>query len=204
MELNSGPSVVVNKSGFFSSLARGFFGLAITVVICGTGLGIYGMRVVDSKLDSLLDFGGTAVSQMTEWREIMPPLVSDAFDDRPGGDYDQAVQVDAELIESGKHANRVVFRVTNEGEEAISWLALNVVLKDKAGHPVDDFRVYAATPLPLGEDDWRGPLRHGSTREFVQWMHRHYRAEAHSVSVEISELRLQNGSAATAVAAVSE
>lgn len=199
MEINPAPTVVVKKSGFFAALAGGFFGTVITIVLCGTALGIYGLRVVDGKLDSVLDFGSSFASQIEDWREVLPPLVSDAFNDRPGGDYDQNISIEARLVESGRHSDRVVFAVTNNGQQAVSWLAINVVLKDDDDLPLDDFRVYAATPLPLPDDDWRGPLRSGSTREFAVWKH-HGRGDTDNVVVEISEIRLQNDPGASTVA----
>ncbi len=199
MECNPPPAVVVKKNGFLAALARGFFGTIMVVVLCGTALGIYGLRIVDGKLDSILDFGGTIAGELEDWREVLPPMVSDAFNDRPGGDYDTNIQVKARLVESGRHADRVVFAVTNTGQQAVSWLALNVVLKDDDGIPLDDFRVYAATPLPLADDDWRGPLRSGSTREFAVWKY-HGRGHTEQVAVEISELRLQNDPGQTTIA----
>jgi len=199
MQANVTPAVVVKKPGFLATLASGFFGLLITVVVCAAGLGGYALHVVDSKLDSILDVGGTALEHVENWREVLPPLVTDAFDDRDGAHYDEHIEVDVELVGGGRHGERVVFRVRNAGDESVSWLAFNVVVKDEGGIPIDDFRVYAATPLSLDADDWRGPLRRGSTREFAHWFYHHTRDDAASVAIEVTELRLQN-TARTAVA----
>lgn len=188
--MGTGPTVIVKKGGFFASIAGGVFALLITIVLCATGLTIYALHVVDGRVDNLISAGDTLASHARTWREILPPAVVDALDDRRAEQYDDNVIVRAEVDPAPPRARtaRISFRVDNAGPETISLLGINVVLKDTEGRPLHDFRVYAATPLALGGKHWRGPLRAGHTREFAVWAPAY--PDGVTVSTEISELRV--------------
>ena len=80
--MNQAPSVIVKKDGFFTAVARGFFGLLTTAVVCATGLGIYSLHIVDRKFGDIKSIGESVVSGLPKWRESLPPVVADAINDR--------------------------------------------------------------------------------------------------------------------------
>jgi hypothetical protein len=197
------PAVIVKKGGFLSSLASGLFGLLITAVICAAGVGIYGLNVVDRKIDVALGLSdhvlalvGDVASGAKQWKDILPPALADAIDDERAGDYEDDLDVSVRLVpaDRGDHA-RAVFEIANHGDRVVSLLALNVVVEDEDGVPLFDFRTYAATPLALDDSHWRGPIRPGQTRKFVEsllapihgWRGR---PALKDVSVEIVDLRV--------------
>jgi hypothetical protein len=166
--MNQAPSVIVKKDGFFTAVARGFFGLLTTAVVCATGLGIYSMHIVDKKFGDIKSIGESVVSGLPKWRESLPPVVADAINDRRAPDYASSIDVKVRLIEGKRRdRQRAVIEVTNNGDETISLLSLNIRLEDADGVPVRTFTSYAATPLALNEGDWRGPiLPNSKTRKF--------------------------------------
>ncbi|MGE0480156.1 MAG: hypothetical protein AB7Q17_06745 [Phycisphaerae bacterium] len=196
------PGVVVKKHGFLSSVARGFFGLLGTVVVCGTGLAFYGLHIVDHKAAQLLAFGGGVIDKLPAWQQALPPVLADAVRDRRAPEYREHVSVDARLVErtdrSERGGMRVVFDVKNDGDETVTVLGLRVVLADADGVPIREFSTYAATPLAI-DGDWRGPLLPGGgTRTMVE---RLYVEGAKSATVEVTELRVWNADATPTVAA---
>jgi len=157
--MNQAPSVIVKKDGFFTAVARGFFGLLTTAVVCVTGLGIYSLHIVDRKFGDIKSIGESVVSGLPKWRESLPPVVADAINDRRAPDYASNIDVKVRLVEGKRRdRQRAVIEVTNHGAETISLLSLNIRLEDSDGVPVRAFTTYAATPLALNEGDWRGPI----------------------------------------------
>src|SRR5262245_5744779 len=166
--MNQAPSVIVKKDGFFTAVARGFFGLLTTAVVCATGLGIYSLHVIDKKFGDIKSIGESVVGGLPKWRESLPPVVADAINDRRAPDYASNIDVKVRLVEGkGRDRQRAVIEVMNNGDETISLLSLNIRLEDSDGIPVRAFTAYAATPLALNEGDWRGPiLPNARTRKF--------------------------------------
>lgn len=154
--MNQAPSVIVKKDGFFTAVARGFFGLLTTAVVCATGLGIYSLHVIDKKFGDIKSIGESVVSGLPKWRESLPPVLADAMNDRRAPDYVSNIEVKVRLVDGKRR--RAVIEVANKGQETISLLALNIRLEDSEGVPVRTFNSYAATPLALNDGDWRGPI----------------------------------------------
>lgn len=189
--MSSTPAVIVRKGGFLTSLAGGFFGLLITCVICGTGISIYALRIVDTKLDGAFEFGGNILGNLHRWQEALPPALADALADRREPAYREHVSYAVSITPEGygrDSRRRVVFRVTNSGSQVISLMALNVVFKAEDGLPLGDFRSYCATPFAIDEGSWRGPLWPGDTREYVRIISN--APSAANVQAEIAELRV--------------
>lgn len=166
--MNQVPNVIVKKDGFFTAVARGFFGLLTTAVVCATGIGLYSLHVVDKKFGDIRSIGESVVSGMPRWRESLPPILADAINDRRAADYASHIDVKVRLVDGKRRdRQRAVIEVTNNGDETISLLSLNIRLEDADGVPVRTFTSYAATPLALNEGDWRGPiLPQSKTRKF--------------------------------------
>jgi hypothetical protein len=164
--MDGNPTIVVRKSGFFAAVAKGFFGLLMTLVVCVTVLGVFALRLVDHKADSLAGLAGTALSQLRHWQEILPPAVADAIHDRRALEEAASVAVDAHVVD-GPNGPRMVFSVANNSDEVITLLALDVTVRN-GDLPIDTFTMYAATPLATEHGSWRGPLPPGAKRELVR------------------------------------
>jgi hypothetical protein len=192
------PAVIVRKGGFLSSFFSGLFGFLIAVVVCASGLGFYALHVVDSKVDGLFGITRDVVSGLPEWQRNLPNLLAETLDDRRAPDYREQIAITVRSVQSPKDPARevAVVSVANNGAETITMLALYVTLANDHGIPVSEARVYAATPIMVAEDEWRGPLLPGESRRFVVprdtlWYGDHPTGLQPTVSV--AELRLWNG-----------
>jgi len=197
--MNGGPSVIVNKGGFFSSLAKGFFGLLTVTVICVTVVGLYGVRTADqqiSRVISIVNNGVPAVLEVARgWQEALPPALKDALNDRRAFDYCSQLDVRTSVRDVQRHEHQrlvaVAMDITNRGDEVVSLLGLHLLIEGEGVHTYDR-TVYAATPLAI-EDEWRGPLLPGQTRRVVT---KAYAVQGEpEVKVDVVELRLWNGPA---------
>jgi acyl dehydratase len=191
--MSSSPTVIVRKGGFFSALFHGIFGLAITLVLCVSALGFFALRFLDSRTSDVLALSHGIVAGLPDWVGALPPVFSDALNDRRAIDYRQqvAIEVDTAATRHGRHDGCVVVKATNNGSETISLLVLNIVLDDDSGVPIEDFRTFVATPLAFDDCEWRGPLHPGETRRFAA---RHIDPDdIEDVSYEMVELRVWNG-----------
>ncbi len=198
--MNAMPAVVVRKGGFFSALAYGFFGLLTTGVVCAGGVALYAVHVVDKNVGRLLAAGDSILENLPEWQESMPPVISEALNDRRDPGYRDQLKITVRLAEQrgAPESGRAVIEVRNEGEQAVSLLAVRVVLEDEDAVPQADFVAYAATPLALEDvswvvcgrpsSGWPGALLPGETRRITRRVVGDLKEL--SASVEISELRV--------------
>jgi hypothetical protein len=213
--MSSVPAVIVRKGGFLNGLFYGFFGFLITTVICATGVGIYGMRIADSKVVQVLSTTERLVTGMPDWLdalfnalpnwgEALPPAMADALRDRRDPDYREHVDVAVRLVPERYRRNRqrAVVEVTNNGTETISLMAVRIVIADEDGVPEYEQVAHVATPLAI-EDEWRGPLLPGSTRKFTIRVFTDERGE-YEASYEIAELRVWDPDAAGSTSAEPE
>jgi len=187
------PAVVVRKGGFLSALFHGVFGFLTVVVLCASGLGIYGLHIADGTVGAVLNLTGSIVSGLPEWQQNLPPLLAETLDDRRAPDYRDQIDVSVRTVPSPRDRDRelTVVEVVNRGSETVTVLALTVVLEDADGVPCREMRTYAATPVTIDEDEWRGPLLPDSRRRFTVCRYGH--DDDLTATVEISELRVWNG-----------
>lgn len=188
--MNSMPAVVVKRGGFLSAIAYGFFGLLITTVICGSAIGFYAINVVDRNSGPIVKYVSGAISDFPHFLESLPGAIGEAFHDRRAIEYCDAIDTSVHVTESrhGRRSPVAVVEVTNRGDEIVSLLALNITIEDSDGLPIDNIRTYAATPVMLDEDDWRGLLLPGKTRKFVRYLRN--ASEDCTAHVEIAEIRV--------------
>ena len=187
------PAVIVKKGGFLTAFFQGLFGLAIVCVVCVSGLGFFALSRADRTIQTVLMTAGGIVEGLPQWVEKLPPMISDGLNDRRAPDYRQNLEVTVRSEKSPRDAGRnlSVVTVKNTGVETVSVLALNIVYENDDGVPVGERRVYAATPILIDEDDWRGPLFPDSTRRFVVSLFGH--DTDLRPAYEIAELRVWNG-----------
>lgn len=188
--MNTGAAVCVKKGGFLSAVATGFFGLLISAVICATGLGFYGLYLVDHNAGRLITVAQGVVSALPEWKDRLPPVLADALNDAREPEYRDQLKINCRVEQPADRARDpvAVIEVANDGDRVVSMLAARVVLKDRAGVPVREFATRLVTPMQLDETEWRGPLQPGETR--IARLRLNAGAEELTPVIEVTELRV--------------
>lgn len=203
--MNTGPAVIVNKSGALASLIKGLFGTVIVLLICGTALGLYGLHVADKFV------GGTAIStlrnipelvrSLPDWRQF-PPILAEPLNDRRALDYADRLEVKTHYrpvaqSKSGE-VGVVEVTVTNAGTEVVSMATLRLLVEDDSSQAFD--RLYSlATPAAFEGTGWNGPLPPGATRRLVQGLGAIQGQPR--ITAELSDLRVWQGPPVPAPAA---
>jgi hypothetical protein len=191
--MNSAPAVIVNKGGFLSAVAKGVFGTIMTVVLCGTALGLYGMYMADKHFGH---FAQQVFDNLPHWQQALPPLLADALNDRRAPEYRPALDITTRYVPGRADSDRgvLVLDIQNKGPDTVSLLALRLVVEDESNERFSEINTLAVSPLPFGDEP--GPLQPGSTRQIVQRL-THIKGEP-KAKVEVSELRVWNGPPAKA------
>lgn len=188
--MDTGTPIIV-KRGFLSTLAYGVSGVLITGIICGTGIGLYGLRMLDHKTGDLASLAKEIVAAVPDIIEALPPVLADALNDRRDPGYRSDLEIDIAIRQDQDSSwQRPVLIVKNNGDQVVSLLGLRVVLVDEDGLPVEEESIFAATPLPC-EDEWRGPIFPGETRKFSTQMYTH--ETGLTAEFEVTEIRIWNG-----------
>lgn len=194
--MNMGPSVVVNKGGFFSAIVKGIFGTIITVIICGTLIAVYALNTVQDQAATVLmrafDGAERVITMLPEWQRALPPQISEALDDHRAPDYRDQLTITTEAATESERRghSRVVVTVANQGAETVSMLVLRVVTLDSKGAPVGEDSVYLATPVAF-EGEWRGPILPGNTRRVAVAI-RGSAERVQGIETELVDIRLWN------------
>ena len=194
--MNTGPAVIVNKrGGFLSALAFGFFGLLTTTIVCASGLGFYGLYVVNGNANEIVklgkDLGLGVLDGFPEWIDALPPVLTDAFNDRRDPTYRNELNVDAIVVRETDGRSRAIVTVRNSGDETVSLLMARIVFRNEQGVPVHEYTKPIATPLSFDDRDWPGPILPGSER-VVSVPLRSRTQDELSATVELTEIRLWN------------
>lgn len=195
-----GGTTVVNKRMSFPSvlvlsLTAGF----VTILVCVSGIAIYSLRMVDHKADSLTGIVERVLTNLPEYRKALPPMLADAIDDQRRPDYLKNVDVTVKMLPGeDTHLARGTVEVTNKSDEVISFLSLRIVGLDADGNPLVEQTTWAASPIAVDDNEWRGPILPRHTRVFPI---RFFRTKGLvSFTPEITELRVWTGRTATAPA----
>lgn len=180
--------VIRKPMGFLSVAALGFSSVLVTAIVCVTGITMYGLRVLDTKSENLVDLVREATESLPELRAALPPALSDALDDVRTPEYREELAISADL---GKKIDRWGYRratlkVENKGDKTVSLLSMRLVGLDNDGEPTSETSVWAATPIQV-EDEWRGPLLPRETRRVV--VRTFCGDEVRTIEPEITELR---------------
>lgn len=189
--MSSRPEYLVQRPqpSFLTAFVRGATALLVTGVVCVTGLTGYGMFIFDKKTRSVVDLGRQLVAGLPEFMAKMPPILADAASDRRAPDYAPKLEVTGRLVPDAADPDvfRAVVEVRNTGDKVVSLLPLRVALVDPKSGPIREWTEYAATPIGI-DDQWRGPLMPGATRQIrTEYCSR---SSSREVSCEISDLRI--------------
>ncbi len=163
------------------------------IVVAGA-LGLYGMRILDTKANGVLDFAGDTIDGLPELIESLPPALADILEDRRAPDYASNITVKVNFVTDEHRGNLIpALSITNDGDEVVSMLAVRVAALNSDNVPVREWTQVVATPVAV-DHDWRGPLMPHATRHVV--MHgwcggaRLTGSAGVTASAEISEIRL--------------
>lgn len=158
------------KRGFFSTVAWGASLTIITAIVCGTGLGLYGLRIVDTKSDNVLASVQHVIGNLPEIQKNLPPVLADALNDERRPDYLGKIKITASLGAGPNKRGDIhpFVEITNTGDEVVSMLPLRITLSDAQGSGLAQRSRMGATPLGVADEDWPGPLMPGATRKIVQ------------------------------------
>ena len=177
------------RMSVFTAIALGLSAVAITCIVSGSVIILYGMRIVDKKSDTLVGAARVLVEELPALRAALPPALADAVNDERRPDYRDCLKIEVGVKSDPTRPDRAETSISvgNEGDQVISMLALRVVVLDENSRPMSATTEYVATPLAI-DNDWRGPLMPGSKRRFGRTVH--CARPVGSVEYEVTELRL--------------
>ena len=193
------PHITYKRHTFLSALAMGLCALAITIILSGTAVVLYGMHFVGEKSEKIVtSFVEDAIQGLPALQKSLPPVLGDLLDDRRVPEYCNQLNIRARTsVQDDRNGRmRTEIKVTNNGEEVVSLLSLRIVIFDSRDEILDESNEWAATPI-AADDDWRGPIMPGSNRHFIV---SHYRRSPNlyledlKTEVEITDVRVWNSS----------
>ncbi len=198
------PQITYKKRSFLSSMALGLSALAITVIISGAVVVVYGMNFIAERSDKIVATVGSAISGLPELQKSLPPVLADILDDRRGPEYRDKIQINARIDPLADHGGRMrtVVEVANKGNEIVTLLSLRITVFDAHNEVIAESNEWAATPI-AADRDWRGPLMPGSDRHFVAYPHKVFHTSSLDnlrTKVEITDVRIWNRPDETALA----
>ncbi|HNQ23621.1 MAG TPA: hypothetical protein PKK06_11055 [Phycisphaerae bacterium] len=161
-----------------SRIAALFWSIALVVITFIVTAGLLtgaGLAVLDSKTGDVLrltERGLESVPELVgkvgELVKGLPPALAEPFNVRRAPQYAGNLEIKAQLLppEEGGYW-RPAITITNQGDRVVGVLAVRVVAVDEQQRPVAEWNEVVATPLALGDDDWRGPLLPQVTRQVL-------------------------------------
>lgn len=182
-----------------TALFIGFFGVAGVGAMSLTTVALYGMSVIEGRIDRVLGVAEGAITNLPEIVESLPPAVGELLNDRRAPSYAKAIDVDVNfVVDEHRGRLRPTVAITNNGDEVVTMLALRVAALNEASAPIGEWTEVVATPIAI-DDEWRGPLYPGNTRHVV--IDSSYRgvsgeqAKTMRAAVEIADVRVWRGEA---------
>lgn len=191
------PRITYKRHTFLSALAMGLCALAITIILSGTAVVLYGMHFVGDKSEKIVSsLVEDAIQGLPVLQKSLPPVLGDLLDDRRLPDYCNQLDIRARTtVQDDRNGRmRTEVKVTNNGQEVVSLLSLRIVIFDSHDEILTESNEWAATPF-AADEDWRGPIMPGSSRRFAV---SHYRRSADlyledlTTEVEITDVRVWN------------
>ena len=191
------PRITYKRHTFLSALVMGLCALAITIILSGTAMVLYGMHFVGDKSEKIVtSLVEDAIRGLPVLQKSLPPVLGDLLDDRRLPDYCDQLDIHARTFVQDDQQGRMrtEIKVTNNGEEVVSLLSLRIVILDSRDEILGESNEWAATPI-AADEDWRGPIMPGSNRHFFV---SHYRRSPNlyledlKTEIEITDVRVWN------------
>jgi hypothetical protein len=193
------PHITYRRHTFLSALVMGLCALAITIILSGTAVVIYGMHFVGDKSERIVtSLIEDAIQGLPVLQKSLPPVLGDLLNDRRQPGYCDQLEITAKtsVLEdrNGHERMRTEIKVDNNGQEVVSLLSLRIIVLDSRDEILTESNEWAATPI-AADEDWRGPIMPGSHRHFTV---SHYRRppdfilEDLKTEVEITDVRVWN------------
>jgi hypothetical protein len=193
------PHITYRRHTFLSALVMGLCALAITMILSGTAVVIYGMHFVGDKSERIVtSLIEDAIQGLPVLQKSLPPVLGDLLNDRRQPGYCDQLEITAKtsVLEdrNGHERMRTEIKVDNNGQEVVSLLSLRIIVLDSRDEILTESNEWAATPI-AADEDWRGPIMPGSHRHFTV---SHYRRppdfilEDLKTEVEITDVRVWN------------
>jgi hypothetical protein len=163
--MNEYPQISYRKHTFFSALAMGLSALGIALIICCTGVIIYGMHFAGERSEEIVSLVEKAVKGLPDLQESLPPVFADFLNDRRQPDYSTQLEISAKtiLLPDQEGMVRTTVEVANNGEEVVSLLSLRVVVLTGDDEILTESNEWAATPFAaerkfgMAEEEHRQP-----------------------------------------------
>ena len=133
--MSRGEQLTVYRRGGFSSLVYGICGVVGVGIICAAGVGVYGLRIVDRKIDNVLALSTGVFQSLPEIRESLPPIMSDLMADTRAPEYCDQLEVSAEVLPSdnARWGTEGLVEATNSGPDMVTLFAVRVHVRDGEG-----------------------------------------------------------------------
>ena len=170
--------MVVNKRmSFLASLVWGTCSVIMVTVVCASSVVFYGLHIVEKSIDDL----PSIVKKV--------PMLRDALSSERRIDYIDDLDIEIDFTDHPYYEDHMqaVARITNGGQELVSWLSIRVVVSDDVGNVLDEDVEMIATPVAL-DDDFPGPLVPGRTRPVTICTFK--RSDHPSAQYEVTDLRV--------------
>ena len=75
----------------------GLTAVAITTIVSGSAVALYGMKIIDRKAGNLADGVRAILQELPAIRAALPPVLSDALSDQRRPDYASRLKIDVAL-----------------------------------------------------------------------------------------------------------
>jgi hypothetical protein len=153
------PTVIVKRS-FLTAMVSGFFGVMISLIVCGTALTLFGLYIADNTVFRLI---GEVRGGLADWRDHLPAIVTDALHDRRAPEYREQVDVRARFVGSDelRRGGDIVLEVENRGDAIVTLMNVRVSMLDDREVPVREYIFAAATPI-TSDGGFHGPIQPAS------------------------------------------
>ncbi len=202
------PQLSYKRHTFLSSLVSGLSAIIVTLIICVTGIIIYGMNIASDKSEEIISLAQSTINGLPAIQKSLPPVIGDVFNDRREPDYRDNIEITAEPSffqqDNGRLGATVV--LANKGSKVVSLMSLRIVIHNNKNEVLSELNDWVATPF-TNKNDWPGPMMPNSKRYISLKGNRAFNiqnTDELKTEVEITELRIWNGEKVTQPVDVNE
>jgi hypothetical protein len=191
------PQLSYRKHTFLTSLVSGLSAVIVTLIICATGIIIYGMSIASDKSEEIISLAQSTIHGLPAIQKSLPPVVEDVFNDRRDPAYRDKVEITAEpsLLpqDNGRLGASVI--LVNKGSKVVSLMSLRITILNSKNEVLSELNHWVVTPF-TNKNDWPGPLMPDSKRYISLKGKRAFNypnTNGLKTEVEVTELRIWDG-----------